>query len=112
MSAFSPARLTAEARAAAGLTQAQLAERMGTTQSVIARLESSRANPRVDTLERAIAATGHALDATLRPASQTVDETLIAANLRVEPGERLRRFAAAYRSVGDLARKARAEGGS
>jgi ribosome-binding protein aMBF1 (putative translation factor) len=34
-----------EARAHAGLTQEQLAERMHTTQAVIARLESGRAKP-------------------------------------------------------------------
>jgi hypothetical protein len=36
----------------------------------------------------------------------TVDESLIAANLSVDPAERLRRFAAAYKSVAELARKA------
>ncbi len=46
------------ARARAGLTQEQLAERMGTTQSAIARLESGRRVPSVKTLERFAAATG------------------------------------------------------
>jgi transcriptional regulator with XRE-family HTH domain len=34
-----------KARASAGITQAQVAERIGTTQSVIARLESGRGKP-------------------------------------------------------------------
>ena len=40
----------AEKRKHAGLTQKELAERTGLTQSVIARLESGKAIPQVDTL--------------------------------------------------------------
>lgn len=47
-----------QARARAGLTQAQVAERMGTTQSVIARLESGATKPSLRTLERYACATG------------------------------------------------------
>ena len=46
------------ARARAGLSQAQLAERMNTSQSAIARLESGRSRPSVRTLEKLAAATG------------------------------------------------------
>lgn len=46
------------ARARAGLTQTQVAERMGTTQSVVARLESGAAKPSLRTLERYARATG------------------------------------------------------
>lgn len=46
------------ARIRAGLSQAQLAERMATSQSAIARLESGRAKPSVRTLARLAAATG------------------------------------------------------
>ena len=46
------------ARTRAGLSQAQLAERMATSQSAIARLESGRSRPSVRTLERLAAATG------------------------------------------------------
>ncbi|ABC24205.1 helix-turn-helix domain-containing protein [Rhodospirillum rubrum] len=46
------------ARARAGLSQAELAERMGTTQSAIARLEGGRHWPSRRTLERLAAATG------------------------------------------------------
>lgn len=46
----------------AGLTQKQLADRMGVSQQVIARLESGEAdNPTVSTLERIAKATGHRL---------------------------------------------------
>lgn len=47
-----------KARIKAGLTQAQLAERMGTTQSVIARIESGEATPNLKTLERYAEAVG------------------------------------------------------
>jgi transcriptional regulator with XRE-family HTH domain len=46
------------ARVRAGLTQEQLADRMETSQSVIARLESGRSRPSTQTLERVAAATG------------------------------------------------------
>ena len=47
-----------QARTQAGLTQEQLARRMETTQSVIARLESGRVQPSTQTLTRLPAATG------------------------------------------------------
>ena len=49
------------ARSAAGLTQEALAERMGTTQSAIARMEGGRVSPSVDTLRRYAAAVGKTL---------------------------------------------------
>ena len=55
---FELTRSLIQARIAAGLTQAQLAERMETTQSVIARLESGRAHPSTRTLEKIAASTG------------------------------------------------------
>lgn len=55
---FALASSMIEARAHAGLTQAQLARRMKTTQAVVARLESGRVKPSTRTLERFAAATG------------------------------------------------------
>ncbi len=49
------------ARAGSGLTQAELAERMGTTQSAIARLESGRVSPTVETLQKYARALGKRL---------------------------------------------------
>lgn len=64
---FDLARALIEARTAAGLTQAQLAKRMQTTQSVIARLEGGRARPSTRTLERLAAATGTRLKISFEP---------------------------------------------
>jgi ribosome-binding protein aMBF1 (putative translation factor) len=47
-----------EARQAAGLTQAEIAHRMGTSQSVIARLENARHMPTFDMVARYAAAIG------------------------------------------------------
>ena len=46
------------ARAAAKLTQAELAQRLGTTQSAVARLEGGRVSPSFATLRRYAEATG------------------------------------------------------
>jgi ribosome-binding protein aMBF1 (putative translation factor) len=67
-SEFELARAVIQARAKAGLTQAQLARKMATTQSVIARLESGRARPSTKTLERLATATGTRLRITFETA--------------------------------------------
>jgi transcriptional regulator with XRE-family HTH domain len=48
----------AEQRQAAGLSQTEIAARMGTSQSAVARLESGTADVRASTLERYAAAVG------------------------------------------------------
>jgi transcriptional regulator with XRE-family HTH domain len=57
----------AKARIRAGLSQAQLAKRMKTTQSTIARLESGRGKPSTRTLDRFAKATGHRLKISFEP---------------------------------------------
>lgn len=60
-----------EARARAGLTQAQVAKRMKTTQTAVARLEGGRAKPSTRTLARFAKATGHRLKIGFEPLKQT-----------------------------------------
>jgi transcriptional regulator with XRE-family HTH domain len=55
---FELANAVIAARVHAGITQEQLAKRMETTQSVIARLETGRTRPSTQTLQRLAAATG------------------------------------------------------
>lgn len=55
---FALARALIEARANAGLTQEEVAQRMGTTQSVVARLEGGRSRPSTTTLAKFAKATG------------------------------------------------------
>jgi ribosome-binding protein aMBF1 (putative translation factor) len=55
---FALASALIEARVKAAMTQEQVARAMGTTQAVIARLESGRTKPSTRTLERFAQATG------------------------------------------------------
>jgi transcriptional regulator with XRE-family HTH domain len=57
----------AKARRRAGLSQAELARRMKTTQSTVARLESGRSQPSTRTLTRFAEATGHRLKISFEP---------------------------------------------
>ncbi len=56
-----------DARSRAGLTQRELARKMGTTQPVVARLESGRTRPSMRTLERLAEATGSRLLISFEP---------------------------------------------
>lgn len=55
---FETVRELVAARARAGLTQGEVAERMGTTQSTIARLESGKRPPSLRTVQRYAQAVG------------------------------------------------------
>lgn len=55
---FAVAKVLIAARVKAGLTQEQVAKRMGTTQSVIARLEAGSSLPSMKSLYRYAEATG------------------------------------------------------
>jgi ribosome-binding protein aMBF1 (putative translation factor) len=57
------------ARTRAHLSQAEVASRMGTTESAVSRLESGRVKPSTRTLERYAEATGHRLRISLEPAA-------------------------------------------
>jgi transcriptional regulator with XRE-family HTH domain len=103
--------LIRNARRKAGLSQAELARRLDTTQSAVARLESPRSNPRIDTLDRAVAATGQRITASVEP-DFGLDESLIASALRMEPADRLRSFASSYASARKLSEVARKTLGS
>lgn len=95
------------ARQAAGLTQTELAERLGKSQASIAALERPGANPTLRSLQEAMHATGHRLTLQAVPVRPSVDETLIASNLRRSPAERLRSFESTHNSLVRLQARAR-----
>ncbi len=96
-----PATLVRAARRGAGLTQRELAERLGVSQPVIARLERRGANPTIATLDHIVATTNHSLRLELDVESG-IDESMIAADLAISADQRLRRFESFY----DFAKRA------
>src|SRR3954470_15303585 len=82
--------LIRSARRDAGLTQLQLAGRLGVTQAALARLERVGANPTVATLERVLRAAGRTLELGLGRPEAAIDESLIREALRLSPAERIR----------------------
>jgi transcriptional regulator with XRE-family HTH domain len=99
--------LVRAARRNAGLTQTELAARLGMTQAAVARLERRGANPTVATLDRVLRAAGRRLELETAPAAPEVDEAQLGAHLRLTPEERAKAHDRAYREVAGLARSAR-----
>ncbi|MBX9760631.1 MAG: helix-turn-helix domain-containing protein [Beijerinckiaceae bacterium] len=66
---FSIAEALIRARSRAEMTQAQVAEKMQTSQSYVAKLESGQVSPSVKALQRYAAATGSRLSISLEPPS-------------------------------------------
>lgn len=64
---FALASILIEARTKAKLSQQEIAKKMGTSQSTIARLESGAAKPSFSTLERYAKATGTRVRLSLEP---------------------------------------------
>jgi ribosome-binding protein aMBF1 (putative translation factor) len=64
---FALASAVMDVRNRAGLTQKELARKMGTTQPVVARLEGGRSRPSMRTLERLAEATGSRLLISFEP---------------------------------------------
>jgi DNA-binding XRE family transcriptional regulator len=62
-------------RRAAGLSQTEVAARMGTSQSAVARLEAGDADVRASTLERYAAAIGHQISWRLQGGQHTEEES-------------------------------------
>lgn len=113
-------KVLTEARAQARLSQRELAERAGTSQPAVARLERGEVSPTLATLERLVAAAGYRLRLELQPApppdpviavyKQDVDRTLLRANLRRTPDERLRMLGDLQESGRELHRAVQARG--
>ena len=80
-------QLIRRARTGAGLTQRELAQRLGTHQPVVARWESGRTRPDFDTVVRVAEACGMELHVELRPVDH--DTVLVRRELAKPPVERL-----------------------
>ncbi len=74
-------------RQRAGLTQADLAPRVGSTQSAISRLENGRVRPSLETIERLAKACGATLELRLRTSEAPTAE--FESNLSLTPAGRL-----------------------
>ena len=90
---FRLARVLIETRSRARLSQAELAARMKTSQSYIARIESGRVRPSTAVLERLAKATGTRLRIVFEPAGRP-DKSEVLARLKAQPTRRLKRSAA------------------
>ena len=91
------------AREAEGLTQAQLAKRLGITQPSIARLEAAGDNVTLATLQRALNVMNRTLEVTSRKMPSSVDDTQILEALRYTPGQRLEGFDRTYAHMREFA---------
>ena len=105
-----PDLLIRDARRAAGLTQAQLADRLGVSQSAVAKLEREGANPTVNTLDRVLRATGHRLQL-IAPAWGTgadipgpsIDVDLVRQHLELGKGQRIAELEMMYDEASTIA---------
>jgi transcriptional regulator with XRE-family HTH domain len=104
LSRLDAGRLIREARELAGLSQAELAARIGTKQPVISRWERGLESPRVDTLARLLQACGFEADLVFRR-HDDVDRTQIVGALAQSPDQRLETVENVSELIG-LARRA------
>jgi uncharacterized protein len=81
------AELLLEARRSAGLTQAELARRAGTSQAMVARYETGVASPTVRTLRRLLRAAGHDLELSTVSAKTASPASQLAMTLREHRAE-------------------------
>jgi len=90
-------------RLRAGLTQQQLAARVGMSQPALARIEAGGVVPRVDTLDRLLHACGMSLEPLPR-AGVGIDRSTIRRMLALTPSQRLRLATKEARNLAALRR--------
>lgn len=97
--------LIREARRRTGLSQKQLAERLGTTQSVITRWETGQRSPTFEALVRAVRACG--LDLAISVTAADPDhELMLRENLALSAEQRLERLTEQVAGLVELASSA------
>lgn len=98
-----PGGLIRRSRLLAGLTQAELARRLGTTQSAVSRLERGHEEPRIARLAFILAACGVRASLTIQ-VDDGVDRAQIRQQLALTPAERLASVTNLSRFVADARR--------
>ena len=98
--------LISEARKRAGFTQAELADRLGSHQSVVARWETGRTIPDFATVRRVVRAAGFELGVSIQPVDDH-DLTLIRRELNLLPHQRLAGMVGAMNKISRMSRVAR-----
>lgn len=88
------------AREAAGISQAELAERLGTTQPVVSRWERGHDEPRLSTLSKIARACDLRLDVQL--VDDSVDRAQIRQQLALSPEQRLASVVNVSRTLAEL----------
>ena len=107
---MSGSEIVRRARRRAGISQAELARRLGTKQPVIARWESGRQAPTLESVERAVTAAGLRLDVALE-APDHGEDALLREWLALTPRERLARNEAMLATEEWARRARRVDGG-
>jgi len=100
------ARMLRHARRSAGLTQRALAAATGVPQETIARIESGRSDPRVETLDRLLEGCGYGLEHLPR-LGIGIDRPQFHERLALSPGDRLIRAMAEDRLMLEFRSKLR-----
>ena len=99
-------QLIRQARKRAGLSQRELAERLGTAQAAIARWEGGRTAPSFDRVVAAIRACGLDLDTRIVTRDDH-HERLVEERLRMSPDERLESLTRSRKSIEEMITSAR-----
>lgn len=102
------ASLIRDARWKAGISQAELARRVGTKQPAVARWESGESQPRFDTLDRLLSACGFELSRELLPADDSVERQL-RTQLALTPQQRVSQLVRTVRVIERARRSAAAQ---
>jgi transcriptional regulator with XRE-family HTH domain len=102
-SAVRGTHLVREARKRAGLTQAELSARAGTTQSAIARIESGAVSPSLEHLSELVQAAGFDIDVRLVPYDDH-DLSMALRNRKLTPEQRLKNMLNAQRAAQEFKR--------
>jgi transcriptional regulator with XRE-family HTH domain len=89
MESPTPGQLLKDARKRHSVSQARLATRAGTTQSVISRIESDRVSPSVETLRGLLHLLGEDLVLGIEPREWGIDRSMIRQALAQRPEERV-----------------------